>query len=424
MCDTPKSATHKTRTLWLCGCLHAFTHLYNVALLPLYLPIQQDFGLTSLGQATLLVTVMMLAYFAPSYLVGMLADRVSRKQLMGWGLLINAVGFIGLAYAPNYAAALACVAVAGLGGSFYHPAATAMVARLFPERTGKALGLVGMGSSLGFFLGPLYAGWRAEAVGWRAPVLELGLLGVVGAGLFAWLAEEQPAAETGQTAAQPAESMFPSPALWLFFIAACLAFSLRDFAGSSMSTLGSLFLQQAHGYNLRQTGLALSAICLPSLISNPLFGHLSDRGRIRWTSVVLGTAAILVAVFPHMPRLLVIPTFMIYGFFFMAGFPVVEAALMVSVPDAVRGRTIGFFITISGFVGNLSHWLIGKWVQRLGETAHAPAPFYPLYGWLALLIILSLLGLPCLHALRKREKLSGAEIEAGTKATAYPAMEP
>ncbi len=30
-------AHHKTRALWLVGALHAFTHLYHVALLPLYL---------------------------------------------------------------------------------------------------------------------------------------------------------------------------------------------------------------------------------------------------------------------------------------------------------------------------------------------------------------------------------------------------
>jgi hypothetical protein len=28
---------HHTRTLWLTGVLHAFTHLYQVALMPLYL---------------------------------------------------------------------------------------------------------------------------------------------------------------------------------------------------------------------------------------------------------------------------------------------------------------------------------------------------------------------------------------------------
>src|SRR5688572_20542221 len=143
--------SHRTRTLILASVLHGFTHVYQVALLPLYFLIQQDFKLAGVGQATFLVTLLMLAYFLPSYPLGALADRVSRKKLLALGLLINAAGFVGLAFAPNYFAALICVAVAGFGGSFYHPAATAMIARLYPVGTGKALGILGMGASVGFF---------------------------------------------------------------------------------------------------------------------------------------------------------------------------------------------------------------------------------------------------------------------------------
>src|SRR5258708_4892881 len=119
---------HKTRALWLTGVLHAFTHLYQVALMPLYLLIQKDFKFQSVGEATLLLTVMMVACFGPSYPIGVLADRFSRKNLLGFGLTLNAVGFLALAWAPTYGWALAAVVAAGLGGSFYHPAATAMIA--------------------------------------------------------------------------------------------------------------------------------------------------------------------------------------------------------------------------------------------------------------------------------------------------------
>lgn len=406
---------HKTRMLWLATALHAFTHIYHVALMPLYLPIQQDFQLASVGKATLLVTVMMVGYFVPSYPMGMLADRVNRKKLLGLGLAINALAFIGLSMAPNYPSALLCVALAGFGGSFYHPAATAMVARLYPIGTGKALGVVGIGASVGFFIGPIYTGWRAggleAALGpaaWRQPVLELGALGIVGALLFIWLADEESTAPAKPTEAMAhPEKMFPTPALWLFFVAACLAFGLRDFTGNSMGSLGSLFLQRAHGYTLKETGLALSGIFLASAISNPLFGSLSDRGRMRWTCLVLCVAGIMVAIVPHMPPALLVPAFVVYGFFFMSNYPMVEAALMESVPDAVRGRVFGFFITLSGLIGNVSHWLVGRWVQTMGNAASSPASYFTAYGVLAALILLSLLGLPCLHAIRKREHLEG-----------------
>ena len=395
---------HQVRTLWLCGTLHAFTHIYHVALMPLYLLIQRDLALASVEHATLLLTLMMLAYFLPSYAMGALADRLSRKKLLAAGLAMNGLGYVGLAFAQNYGWAVICVMIAGLGGSFFHPAATSMVARLFPANTGRALGLIGVGASVGFFIGPLYSGWRADSAGWRAPVLELGSAGILMAGLFAWLAQEEPARIPPDERRINREKLFATPALCLLFIAMSFAFGLRDFTGSSMGSLGSLFLQNACGFDLKQTGMALSAIFLASVVSNPLFGHLSDRRRIRWTCAVLLVSVVLVGIFPRVPPQWLIPTFALYGFFFMASYPMVEAALMEAVPDAVRGRAFGFFITLAGLIGNLSHWMAGNWVTSLGTNAHSTGAFYPLYGRLSLLLLLSLLGLPCLHAIRKREK--------------------
>lgn len=405
---------HKTRMLLLVALLHAFTHIYQVALMPLYLPIQRGFGLESVGSSTFLVTLMMAAYFLPSYPMGVLADRISRKWLLGVGLAVNALGYLLLAWAPSYPLALVAMVVAGVGGSCFHPAATAMIARMFPINTGRALGLIGVGASVGFFFGPFYAGWRAAQSGnWRAPVLELGLLGLVGAAIFLRLAEEAPRSGAGSAAAaepvlRPAESIFGSARAAACFVGAAAAFSLRDFAGSSMGSLGSLFLQNAHGFSVRQTGTALSAIFLASIISNPLFGHLSDRGRKRWAALVHAVAAALIIAFPHVPGGGVTAfflMFMAYGFFFMASYPIVEAGVMLAVHDSVRGRAFGLWITIGGLIGNLSHWLVGQWVERLGPRAIQPQAYYGLYTGLAVALIVSLIGLSLLERVRRRERL-------------------
>jgi len=99
----------------------------------------------------------------------------------------------------------------------------------------------------------------------------------------------------------------------------------------------------------------------------------------------------------------VVPLLLVYGFFFLASYPIVEAALMEAVPDSVRGRVFGLFITIGGLLGNLSHYIVGKWVESFGSRASEVATYYPLYSWLAVFLLGSLIGLPCLRAIRNRE---------------------
>jgi MFS family permease len=394
---------HRKRTLLLCTGLHAFTHIYQVALLPLYVLIRKDLHLTGDAQATLLVTVMGMAYFVPSYPMGMLADRFSRKKLLGLGLTINALGFISLAYANSFGMALLAVVLAGFGGSFYHPAATSLIARLYPEATGKALGTAGMGASFGFFIAPFYAGWRADTSGWRAPVLELGILGLLAAAAFMWFAHDHPTREFQDDINKTKEKLFATPMLWVLFLTAAFFFCLRDFAGMGVASLGSLFLQRAHGLDPKQTGIALSCIYLASLISNPIFGSLSDRGRVRWTTMLICIASFTVFMFPRLDSHWLAPMLGAYGFFFMASYPIVEAALMESVHDSVRGRVFGLFITIGGLLGNISHWFVGHWVESLGAGASVVANYFGIYNILAGMLLMSLVGLACLHAVRRRD---------------------
>ena len=115
-------------------------------------------------------------------------------------------------------------------------------------------------------------------------------------------------------------------------------------------------------------------------------------------------AAVLMSVFPRVPVRWMVPVLLVYGFFFIASYPITEAAVAEAVHDSVRGRVFGLFITVGGLVGNLAHWAVGGWVERLGPRASLPESYLPIYSVLSLLVLSSLAALPFLHALRKREE--------------------
>lgn len=65
---------------------------------------------------------------------------------------------------------------------------------------------------------------------------------------------------------------------------------------------------------MKEAGAALSVIFLMGVVSNPLFGHLSDRGRTRWTAGVMLAAAVVIAAYPHLPRGWLTAALAVYGF--------------------------------------------------------------------------------------------------------------
>ncbi len=382
----------------VCAVLHAFTHLYTTVLPPLYLLITADLHLKGVAGATWLMTAQAFTYCAAGLPLGFLADRSSRKRLLLAGIVLNAGAFIALGLAPSYAWAQVCVVLAGLAGGFYHPPANALVTAHYPGRQGKAIGFVGMGAAIGFFIGPLYGGWRGQMAGWRAPCLELGILGLVAAVAFAVVARDAPARRE-----EAAPSVRAGAGFLGYFVLLSLAFGLRDFAGMGFTTFTALFLPQAHQMSAGATGLYLGLMSLAALPANPLLGSASDGPRrLRWAAGILLAAAAGAAVLPWVPRVLVLPALLGFGFFLLASYPVVEASISEVVPERMRGRAFGVFIASGGVLSSFAHWAMGKVKDDMVGASAGAAAFRPAYAALGGLLVLSvLIGLPLLRWVRR-----------------------
>jgi len=109
-------------------------------------------------------------------------------------------------------------------------------------------------------------------------------------------------------------------------------------------------------------------------------------------------------IFPFVPAAGAAPALAVYGFFLLASFPITESALVVCVPDELRGRIFGLFLSIAGLIGNLGHWQAGVWVNHLGPDAHTASAYRPLFAGLALLVALAPLAMPALRRLQQQHQ--------------------
>lgn len=415
-------------TLTLCTILHGFTHAYGTLLVPLYLLIVSDLKLRGVGWASFVVTTYGLVYCLGSYGAGVLADRFDRKWLLGIGLFGNALAIFGMGLVRQYEWLVALGVMGGLFGTLFHPAANALIPAHYPRSPGMAIGLLGIGAGLGFFAGPRFSGWRAETAGWQQPCLEAGIAGMVFAVLFLAVASEVRRRHAAPAVTAPPEDaeedgMLPnrvaieaivtdlrgesihSPRhltsrMRRRVVALAAVLGCRDFAGVASLTLASVYLQRAGGYDVRRAGFVLGTMMLISVLANPLSVYLSPgRRRLPALAAVLAAAGVAVAVVPLFPVSWVLGVMCVFQTFQLGSYAMSDAAMLERVPAAIRGRVVGLFLTLAGTFASLSPWLMGYWIDALGERSHEQSAYVPIFATLGALMVVSAFSPPLIARL-------------------------
>lgn len=400
----PSPRFHRSRTtLALSTLLHAFTHAYATMLVPLYLLMVHDLNLKGVQAVSLIVTVYGLVYCLGSYGAGVLADRVDRKLLLATGLIGNALAIMLMGFTRRYELLIALGVVAGLFGTLFHPSANALVTAHFPKSPGMAIGLLGCGAGLGFFAGPQYAGWRADAAGWKwmsfadwqRPLVELGIAGVVVGVLFLIFAKD---VRQRRAADDPHPVM--GPTMRKRVIALSLVMGGRDFAGVASFSLVGIYLLRAHALDAKRTGFIIGAMMLVSVIVNPIFVYFSGgRRRLPTLSAMLVLGGGVVATLPLWPLGGVLPVMCVFQTFQLGSYAVSDAAVLERVPADVRGRVVGLFLLFAGTFASTGPYVMGAWSDALGASAHDAIAYLPLFGTLGALMIIAAFATPLIARL-------------------------
>ena len=171
-----------------------------------------------------LATAFLITYMLTAPLFGMLADRVSRWGLIGFGVVIwslasGASGIDwrhhGVSVASAYWILLMTRCFVGVGEGAYGPVAPAMIADLFPvEKRGKVMAwfylAIPVGGAMGYALGALmvkYHDWHMAFYSVVPPGIALGI--------WCFLMRDPPRGQTDQVAAPPRKLRWAD---YLFFL--------------------------------------------------------------------------------------------------------------------------------------------------------------------------------------------------------------
>jgi DHA2 family multidrug resistance protein len=127
---------------------------------------------TSLGANRETITWVLTAYIVASAIAipitGWLAERVGRKPLFVWAVIVFTAASMLCAVAQNLESMVVFRIVQGVAGAFLVPLAQAVMFDINPpENHARAMSLFGAGVMIGPILGPVLGGWLTDNFNWR-----------------------------------------------------------------------------------------------------------------------------------------------------------------------------------------------------------------------------------------------------------------
>jgi hypothetical protein len=271
-----------------------------------------------------------------------------------------------------------------------------------------AIGFLGIGSGLGFFLGPQYAGWRAvhaswhfaSIAGWQKPCVELGVIGMLFGLAFLAVARESP----GEHHTRPQPRPLSSRLRWNV-VAIALTLGCRDFAGVASVTLASIYLLSAQGRNAQAAGFIVGAMMLIGVLVNPLAVWLSPgRRRLPMLVGALLIAGMIICTIPWFSRDSVLAVLCCFQACHLGSYAMSDAAMLERVAPALRGRVVGLFLSVAGTAASLSPWIMGYWTDSFYPRGNQPSAYFPPFILLGALMWIATLSTPLIARLGEAQE--------------------
>lgn len=229
-------------------------------------PIRLELRLTDGGVAFLTGVSLALFYVTLGIPIAWLADRMSRRNILAISLVAWSIMSALCGISRNYLQLLLARIGVGVGEAGGTPPANSIIADYFPAaRRPMAMAVFALGAPIGAWLGADLAGDAANAFGWRAAFLVLGLPGVL-VGLLVLATIREPQRGRLDATTSEATPSFHETLRYLCRQRACLHVmmggGLSALWGWGLMWFTPTYFQRAYHMNVGQAGALLGPIHL------------------------------------------------------------------------------------------------------------------------------------------------------------------
>ncbi len=354
----------------LTGC--SVVHIVNdgsevviAALLPL---IAQEFLLSYFQIGVLLASyLLILGIFQIAF--GYLSEKFSEKILLSFGLGIVMVSSFLISQTQIFSALFAFNCMAGIGASTFHPANFTLVSRVYEGNVqrDKVMGVIAGVGDLGVLIAFFSNGFIGQFFGWRLAFLIWGVLAALAIIIHSILSRNSSyvcstndSSNTHSKSDENKPSSYSSKVKWGLVLILALNFCIGA-AYRTYLAFTPLFLTTTKGFSTAIADSIMSIMIAVGVISISLSGFIFKKyGKRRielLTLLVLGVVSILFA-FVQLTVAIIILLLMV-GFSLYIMYPIVLTLVADLTHFEKRGRSYGYFMSISWIGGAFSSFLNG-----------------------------------------------------------------
>jgi len=348
---------------------HSLVHFFEGVLPPLIPLVMTEFA-TDYFHLGLVVTVFSYAFGFGSLPAGYLADKVGPRRLITFYLFGASVCCTGVLAVQSLLSYGILMGFIGMFCSTYHPASNTLISHAIKEK-GKGFGIHGIAGSLGVAVVPVLSAWMGTLMGWKAPHVLFGFLGI-GVGIFSLSIPRQPVVtkspEITETPANHSKKI-PYGSLIVFFISV---------TGVGLTYKGIMtFLPAYMGESVQVGFLQLDPVALGGTVATLallsgavgqyIAGFLLDRrGAENLYLVALLFATAFVFLMARSLDMVLVISSILYAFFYFATQPIQNYLLAKYIPRHRQGLGYGILFFMTFGVGSTAAAICGYLADKFG----------------------------------------------------------